>query len=86
MQSHNRETDGRPVSSSEMILQVGNRDCHPDLETTIQIYKEYLADFEKRNPTLKIFGKYFHNDEEGWAHVYVDYLSRGTLREVRKAN
>lgn len=42
--------------------------------TKRQIYADFVNDWAKRNPRLKLVGAYFHDDEEGDAHLHIDYI------------
>lgn len=61
----------------EIIVQVGNKD-----DTNARSYeglvaknilKDYMKDFEKRNPNLRVFGAYLHMDEET-PHLHIDFV------------
>lgn len=64
----------------EVIIQVGNKDNQVDDKTLKQIYLKYLNEWEKRNPNMKIFGAFYHNDEgtgkqqKGTAHLHIEYI------------
>ena len=51
----------------EVIFQIGNREdmavgtAEGDL--AVKVLDEYVKDFQKRNPTLRVFGCYLHQDE-----------------------
>lgn len=61
----------------EIILQVGNKD---DMNATTEngclaakVLDEYMRDFPKRNPTLRVFSAYLHMDE-ATPHLHVDFV------------
>ena len=61
----------------EVIFQIGN--CGDmavgteEGELAVKILDEFLKDFEKRNPTLRLFNCYLHLDEST-PHLYVDFV------------
>ncbi len=70
----------------ELVVQVGNRDEHPPEELADEIYMDFLKDFERRNPQMKVVGAYIHNDEST-PHMHLDYVpvaeyARGQSRRV----
>lgn len=66
------KNDKKKNVAYEMI--VGVYDKNLDDDTKRDILLKYVQTWEDRNPNLKLFGVYFHNDEEGQAHVHIDYL------------
>lgn len=61
----------------EIILQVGNKD---DMNATTEngclaakVLDEYMRDFPKRNPTLRVFSTYLHMDE-ATPHLHIDFV------------
>lgn len=61
----------------EIIVQVGN---YEDMSATDdngkmaeKILKEYMADFQKRNPTLYVFSAHLHMDE-ATPHLHIDFV------------
>lgn len=61
----------------EIIVQIGNKD-----DTNARTYEgivarntliDYMKDFEKRNPNLRVFGAYLHMDEET-PHLHIDFV------------
>lgn len=61
----------------EIIVQVGNKD-----DTNARSYegvvaknilKDYMKDFEKRNPNLRVFEAYLYMDEET-PHLHIDFI------------
>ena len=61
----------------EIIMQVGNKDdCASDSENgalAAKILDEYMKDFQKRNPTLKVFSAHLHMDE-ATPHLHIDFV------------
>lgn len=61
----------------EVIFQIGN--CEdmaagtPDGELAVKVLDEYIQDFQKRNPTLRVFSCYLHLDE-ATPHLHVDFV------------
>ena len=61
----------------EVILQVGNKDdCASDSENgelAAKILDEYMNEFQKRNPTLRVFSAHLHMDE-ATPHLHIDFI------------
>ena len=61
----------------ELIVQIGNKDntgvTTEDGQWAATILDEYMQDFEKRNPTLRVFGAFFHMDE-ATPHLHIDFI------------
>lgn len=61
----------------EIIVQVGNKDDinARSYEGVVakNILKDYMKDFEKRNPNLRVFEAYLHMDEET-PHLHIDFI------------
>ena len=61
----------------ELILQIGNCDDTAvgteAAEITTEILKEYFADFQKRNPHLRVFSAHIHLDEHT-PHIHIDFV------------
>lgn len=61
----------------EIIFQIGN--CEdmaagtPDGELAVKVLDEYIQDFQKRNPTLRVFSCYLHQDE-ATPHLHIDFV------------
>ena len=60
-----------------MIFQIGNRE---DMAVgtaeggqAVKVLDEYVKDFQKRNPTLRVFGCYLHQDE-ATPHLHIDFI------------
>ena len=61
----------------EVIFQIGNRE---DMAVgtaeggqAVKVLDEYVKDFQKRNPTLRVFGCYLHQDE-ATPHLHIDFI------------
>ena len=61
----------------EEIFQIGNRE---DMAVgtaeggqAVKVLDEYVKDFQKRNPTLRVFGCYLHQDE-ATPHLHIDFI------------
>ena len=52
----------------EAIFQIGNRE-----NMAVKVLDEYVKDFQKRNPTLRVFGCYLHQDE-ATPHLHIDFI------------
>ena len=62
----------------ELVVQVGNKDEQADdFRTTNELYKNFLDDFRKQYPQLKVIGAYIHNDE-ATPHMHIDYVPVAT--------
>lgn len=61
----------------ELIVQIGNKDntgvTTEDGQWAATILDEYMQDFEKRNPTLRVFGAFLHMDE-ATLHLHIDFI------------
>lgn len=61
----------------EIIMQVGNKDdCASDSKNgrmAAGILDEYMKDFQKRNPTLRVFSAHLHMDE-ATPHLHIDFV------------
>ena len=61
----------------EVILQIGN--CEdmaagtPNGELAVKVLDEYIQEFQKRNPTLRVFSCYLHQDE-ATPHLHIDFV------------
>ena len=61
----------------EIIFQIGN--CEdmaagtPDGTFAVKVLDEYIQDFQKRNPTLRVFSCYLHQDE-ATPHLHIDFV------------
>ena len=59
----------------ELVVQIGNKDDVPNLDPDklADMLQEYLAEFEKRNPQMKVFYAVVHMDEST-PHLHLDYI------------
>lgn len=62
----------------EMIVAIGNVKNQPPPFTAKDIMRDFVDDWPKRNPTLKLVGAYYHRDEQGVGHVHIDYIPVAT--------
>ena len=65
----------------EIILQIGDRDTMgaetEEGQLAAKILDEYMKDFQKRNPTLRVFSTHLHMDE-ATPHLHIDFISYTT--------
>ncbi|MDE7364622.1 MAG: plasmid recombination protein [Ruminococcus sp.] len=65
----------------EVIFQIGNRDdTHigtADAEICANILKQFVEDFQRRNPHLRVFNAVIHMDEET-PHLHIDFVPFAT--------
>lgn len=61
----------------EVVMQIGNKDDMGAMTENgllaEKILDEYMQEFEKRNPTLRVFGAYLHMDE-ATPHLHIDFV------------
>ena len=61
----------------EVIFQIGNREDMAvgtsEGNLAVKILDEYVKDFQKRNPTLRVFNCYLHQDE-ATPHLHIDFV------------
>lgn len=61
----------------EVIFQIGNsKDMGAGTEEgelAVKVLDEYVKDFKKRNPTLRVFSCYLHQDE-ATPHLHIDFV------------
>jgi hypothetical protein len=61
----------------EIIIQIGNRDDMgvktEEGQLAAKILDEYMQDFQRRNPTLRVFSAYLHMDE-ATPHLHIDFI------------
>lgn len=61
----------------EIILQIGNKDTMgaetEEGQLAAKILDEYLQDFQRRNPTLRVFSAHLHMDE-ATPHLHIDFV------------
>lgn len=62
----------------EVVVQFGDlHDCglgSENWKTAVKLLDEYMRDFEKRNPNLKVFNAVMHLDE-ATPHLHIDFVS-----------
>ena len=60
-----------------MIFQIGNREDTAsgteEGDLVVKILDEFVKDFQKRNPTLRVFCCYLHQDE-ATPHLHIDFI------------
>ena len=61
----------------EVILQIGNKDnmaaISEDGQLAAKVLAEYMLDFQKRNPNLRMFSAHLHMDE-ATPHLHIDFV------------
>lgn len=57
------DANGDPVTEEMLDREIGK-----------EILREFIRDWPKRNPNLKLIGVYYHGDEVGDPHIHVDYV------------
>ena len=61
----------------EIIIQIGNKDDMgaktEDGQLAAGILDEYMQDFQRRNPTLRVFSAHLHMDE-ATPHLHIDFI------------
>lgn len=61
----------------EIILQIGDKDnmgaTTENGQLAAKILDEYMRDFQRRNPTLRVFSAYLHMDE-ATPHLHIDFV------------
>ncbi len=61
----------------ELIIQIGNKDdCGSETDEgklAAEILNEYMKEFQKRNPTLRVFSAHLHMDE-ATPHLHIDFV------------
>ena len=61
----------------EVIFQIGNREDMSvgtdEGDLAVKVLNEYVKDFQKRNPTLRVFSCYLHQDE-ATPHLHIDFI------------
>ena len=61
----------------EVIFQIGNREDMAvgtsEGNLAVKVLDEYVKDFNKRNPTLRVFNCYLHQDEV-YPHLHIDFV------------
>lgn len=60
-----------------MIFQIGNREDMAvgtsEGNQAVKVLDEYVKEFQKRNPTLRVFNCYLHQDE-ATPHLHIDFV------------
>ena len=61
----------------KVIFQIGNREDMAvgtsEGNLAVKVLDEYVKDFQKRNPTLRVFSCYLHQDE-ATPHLHIDFV------------
>ena len=61
----------------EIILQIGDKDnmgaTTENGQFAAKVLDEYMRDFQRRNPTLRVFSAYLHMDE-ATPHLHIDFV------------
>lgn len=57
----------------EMIVQIGDKENHPDEKISNEIFEKFVKGWEQKYPNLKIFQAVIHNDEST-PHMHIDYI------------
>ena len=61
----------------EIILQIGDKDnmgaTTENGQLAAKVIDEYMRDFQRRNPTLRVFSAYLHMDE-ATPHLHIDFV------------
>mgnify|MGYP005970234819 FL=1 len=61
----------------EIILQIGNKDNMgaktENGQLAAKVLDKYMQDFQRRNPTLRVFSAYLHMDE-ATPHLHIDFV------------
>lgn len=61
----------------EIILQIGDKDnmgaTTENGQLAAKVLDEYIRDFQRRNPTLRVFSVYLHMDE-ATPHLHIDFV------------
>lgn len=64
-------------SFHEIILQIGDKDnmgaTTENGQLAAKVLDEYMRDFQRRNPTLRVFSAYLHMDE-ATPHLHIDFV------------
>lgn len=81
------ETGKQEKVFHELIIQMGDKNncaCGTsDGEIAVKILDEYMQEFQKRNPTLRVFSAHMHLDE-ATPHLHIDFVPyiKGSKRGV----
>ena len=71
------EKDKNKKTVYEMIIGIYNEPNVPE-ETKKEIMKQFVSEWEARNPDLELIGAYYHADEVGESHCHIDYIPVGS--------
>ena len=72
------EKDKNKKTVYEMIIGIYNEPNVPE-ETKREIMKQFVDEWQERNPDLVLIGAYYHNDEMGESgHCHIDYIPVGS--------
>ena len=63
----------REKTFHELVIQIGHKDSRPDQKHTDEIYTDFVFEFIRNNPQMKVVGAYIHNDE-ATPHLHLDYV------------
>lgn len=70
--------DAKMHTCYEMIIGIygRNKDGTPICNDKLgkDIMREFVDDWQRRNPNLILIGAYYHADEDGEPHVHIDYI------------
>lgn len=67
------DKDAKMNTAYELIIGVYGDDV--SAQKAKSIMKEFVRNWNERNPSLELIGAYYHNDEQGQkAHVHIDYI------------
>lgn len=73
------EKDAKKHPVYEMIIGVyPEKGKFLDTDMQREILKDFVDDWQNRNPSLEMIGAYFHADEEGEPHCHIDYIPVAT--------
>lgn len=56
----------------ELVVGVYGEGIPDDLKK--KILQQYVSEWKTRNPSLEMIGAYWHADEQGGAHIHIDYI------------
>lgn len=75
---------GNSEEQREFIVQFGTKDDEPfNVETSNEMFTQYLDEFKERNPDMKVYNAVIHNDEATpHMHINIVPVGRGYKRGV----
>ena len=87
-QSFNKATkrgnkEGHQHPYYETIIQIGDKDNHPDEQTSIQCLTDYFNHWKDQNKNLFVVGAYIHLDEST-PHLHIDYVPVARMKKGMK--